>query len=119
MKRLAAAWLVALCALPVLAAQPAATPAAPPATGTVTLVCEAVYLPARTTWTRTVTVDYDDRRIRQVVIDGQAVYTFAIQEAVILTSQDNERIQIDTSALTWSSDFRGLATGQGRCERSV
>ncbi len=86
---------------------------------TVTLVCEAVYLPARATWTRTVVVNYDQRRIRQVAIDGQAVYTFAIQESVILTSQDNERIQIDTAALTWSSDFRGLATAQGRCERSV
>ena len=84
----------------------------------VTLVCEAVYLPARTTWTRTVSIGYDKKRVRSVQIDGVPVYTFAIQETVILTAVDNERIQIDTAAQTWSSDFRGQATAQGRCERS-
>ncbi len=111
-----------LAALAALAASPAwaqAPAAAQPALSTVTLVCEAAYLPARTSWTRTVTVVYDQQRIRQVAIDGQAVYTFAIRETVILTSQDNERIQIDTAALTWTSDFRGLATAQGRCERGA
>ncbi|MFN7120934.1 MAG: hypothetical protein ACK4NM_02760 [Hydrogenophaga sp.] len=83
----------------------------------VTLVCEAVYLPARTTWTRTVGITYDKKRVRAVQIDGVPVYTFAIQETVILTAVDNERIQIDTGAQTWSSDFRGQATAQGRCER--
>jgi hypothetical protein len=118
-KRFAWLLLAGLAALPVWAQQPAKKgPAAAPEAGTVTLVCEPVYLPARTTWTRTVVVAYDQRRVRQVAIDGQAVYSFAIQESVILTSQDNERIQIDTASLTWSSDFRGLATAQGRCERS-
>jgi hypothetical protein len=84
----------------------------------VTLVCEAVYLPARTTWTRTVSIGYDKKRVRSVQIDGVPVYTFAIQETVILTAIDNERIQIDTAAQTWSSDFRGQATAMGRCERS-
>lgn len=83
----------------------------------VTLVCEAVYMPARTTWTRTVSIGYDKKRVRSVQIDGVPVYTFAIQETVILTSIDNERIQIDTAAQTWSSDFRGQATAMGRCER--
>ena len=83
----------------------------------VTLVCEAVYLPARSSWTRTVDIAYDQRRVRSVQIDGVAVYTFAIAGTLILTSQDNERIRIDTAAQTWSSDFRGLATAQGRCER--
>ena len=82
-----------------------------------TLVCEAVYLPARTTWTRTVNIGYDKKRVRSVQIDGVPVYTFAIQETVILTAVDNERIQIDTAAQTWSSDFRGQATAMGRCER--
>ena len=116
MTRAARGLLAALVVWPMWAA--AVTPSAASEPGdTVTLVCEAVYMPARATWTRTVVVNYDQRRIRQVAIDGQAVYTFAIQESVILTSQDNERIQIDTAALTWSSDFRGLATAQGRCER--
>ncbi len=87
-------------------------------TSEVTLVCEAVYLPARTTWTRTVSIGYDKKRVRSVRIDGVPVYTFAIEDTVILTAIDNERIQIDTAAQTWSSDFRGQATAMGRCERS-
>ena len=119
MRRLAWLVLAGLAAWPVWAQQPSKKDATTaPDVATLTLVCEPVYLPARTTWTRTVTVAYDQRRIREVTIDGQAVYSFAIQETAILTSQDNERIQIDTAALTWSSDFRGLATAQGRCERS-
>ena len=62
-------------------------------------------------------IAYDKKRVRTVQIDGVPVYTFAIQEAVILTAVDNERIQVDTAAQTWSSDFRGQATAQGRCER--
>ncbi|MCW5670569.1 MAG: hypothetical protein KIT86_12950 [Hydrogenophaga sp.] len=83
----------------------------------VTLVCEAAYQPARTTWTRTVRIGYDKKRVRSVHIDGVPVYTFAVRETVILTAVDNERIQIDTAAQTWTSDFRGQATAQGRCER--
>ncbi len=83
----------------------------------VTLVCEAAYQPARTTWTRTVRIGYDKKRVRSVHIDGVPVYTFTVRETVILTAVDNERIQIDTAAQTWTSDFRGQATAQGRCER--
>lgn len=116
-----AALITAAClalAVPLATAQnkPAAKTA--PQANEVTLICEAVYLPARTTWTRTVNIAYDKKRVRAVQIDGVPVYTFAIQETVILTSIDNERIQIDTAAQTWSSDFRGQATAQGRCERS-
>ncbi len=85
----------------------------------VTLVCEAVYMPARSNWTRTVDIDYDNQRVRAVQIDGVAVYTFAIAGTLILTSQDNERIRIDTAAQTWSSDFRGLAMAEGRCARKT
>jgi len=91
---------------------------AQPAPGQVELVCEAVYLPARTTWVRRVTIDYDARRVKAVQIDGVPVYSFAIAGTVILTSLDNERVQIDTAAQTWTSDFRGLASAQGRCERA-
>jgi len=82
------------------------------------LVCEAVYLPARTPWVRTVDIGYDQRRVRSVHIDGIPVYTFTVQGTLILTALDNERIQIDTATQTWTSDFRGLATAQGRCERA-
>ncbi|MBX3608933.1 MAG: hypothetical protein KF871_03480 [Hydrogenophaga sp.] len=83
----------------------------------VTLVCDAVYLPARTNWAREVRFVLDDTRIRRLEIDGVPVYTFAVFETVILTSLDNERIQLDTASLTWRSDFRGQATSQGHCER--
>jgi hypothetical protein len=80
-------------------------------------LCEAAYLPARTTWPRRVDIGFDQQRVRTVHIDGVPVYTFSIRGTVILTALDNERIQIDTASQTWTSDFRGLATAQGRCER--
>jgi hypothetical protein len=83
----------------------------------VQLVCDAVYMPARTSWSRVVDIGYDEKRVRSVSIDGVPVYTFAIAQTVIMTALDNERIQIDTAAQTWASDFRGQATAQGRCER--
>jgi len=83
----------------------------------VVLACDAVYLPARTNWVREVRFTLDDRRIRGVAIDGVPVYTFTVYETVLLTSLDNERIQLDTATLTWRSDFRGQSTSEGRCER--
>lgn len=116
-----AALIVVACMAAALSSAASAQnkPPAKPATKTneVTLVCEAVYMPARTTWTRMVSIGYDKKRVRSVQIDGVPVYTFAVQETVILTAVDNERIQIDTAAQTWSSDFRGQATAMGRCER--
>ena len=91
----------------------------PPETEQVVLVCEAAYLPARTVWTRTVAIAYDQQRVRSVLIDGVPVYTFAVRNTEILTSLDNERIQIDTATQSWTSDFRGLASSQGHCERGA
>lgn len=83
-----------------------------------TLVCEAVYLPARSTWRRTVQLGFDPQGpLRRLSIDGVAVYSFALAGDSILTAVDNERIEIDTATRTWRSDFRGLSTSQGRCER--
>ena len=79
--------------------------------------CEAVYLPARSTWVRHVEIEHDERRIHAVRIDGVAVYSFAIDGTTIRTALDNERIVLDTASGQWQSDFRGLAQGQGRCER--
>ena len=108
---------VRMAAVLALAFSAAAHSQAPPATSQVVLVCEAAYLPARTVWTRTVAIEYDQQRVRSVLIDGVPVYTFAIRGTVILTSLDNERIQINTAAQSWSSDFRGVASAHGRCER--
>lgn len=121
MKHRPAAWvgLSGLCvALWWASAAGATSPVQPKTEAQVTLVCEAVYLPARSSWVRTVVIGYDQKRVRSVSIDGVVVYAFAIQGAVILTAVDNERIRIDTAAQSWTSDFRGLATAQGRCERA-
>lgn len=88
-----------------------------PAPAQVELSCEAVYLPARSTWVREVRFTLDERRIRSVEIDGVPVYSFTVYETVLLTALDNERIQLDTATLTWRSDFRGQATSEGRCQR--
>ncbi len=79
--------------------------------------CEAIYLPARSTWVRSVEIEHDDRRVRVLRIDGVAVYSFAVDGAVLRTALDNERITFDTARLSWQSDLRGLASSQGRCER--
>ncbi len=92
--------------------------AAAPVKPQVGLVCEAVYLPARTTWVRRVEIDYGEQRVSGVRIDGVPVYGFSVEGTVILTAVDNERIQIDVAAQSWQSDFRGQASSQGRCERA-
>ena len=79
--------------------------------------CEVVYLPARSTWVRSLTLRVEGQRITELRIDAQPVHTFAVEGTLLLTSMDNERIAIDVAAGGWTSDFRGLATGRGRCER--
>jgi hypothetical protein len=66
---------------------------------------------------RTVEIDHDARRLRALRIDGVPVHSYAIDGTTIRTALDNERIVLDTAAGQWQSDFRGLAQGQGRCER--
>ena len=61
-------------------------------------------------------ITFDDRRVQAVAIDGLPVYSFNVQGTTVLTALDNERIQLDLTRAQWSSDFRGLATGQGRCD---
>lgn len=80
------------------------------------LRCEAVYMPARSTWVREVELVGNGGRLSEVRIDGQSVHSFSVSDTTVLTSQDNERIQINLGERSWSSDFRGLAKGEGRCE---
>jgi hypothetical protein len=54
--------------------------------------------------------------LRSVSIDGVKVYSFHVQGTWIFTALDNERIQINTATLVRTSDFRGLATSEGRCD---
>ena len=83
---------------------------------TVTLSCAVAYMPARSTWVRQVQIDWDDTTVRTVRIDGLTPYSFSLQPDGLLTAIDNERIQLDLRQRLWTSDFRGLATGQGRCD---
>lgn len=89
----------------------------PALAATVRYRCEAVYLPARSTWVRSVEIDHDERRVQALRIDGVAVYSYAVDGTAIRTALDNERIVFDSATLSWQSDFRGLARAQGRCER--
>lgn len=91
--------------------------AAPVLAATARYRCEAVYMPARSTWVRSVEIEHDARRVLALRVDGVPVYSFAVAGTEIRTALDNERITFDTATLGWQSDFRGLAQGQGRCER--
>lgn len=107
---------LATTAEPARPGRPATAPATPVALQVTDWVCEVVYAPARTVWRRQVRFTYDQRRLQQVAIDGVPVYRFAIYDTVVMTALDNERVRIDVAARTWDSDFRGQASGQGRCE---
>ena len=81
--------------------------------------CAAFYLPARSIWNRQVDIRFQNKQPVSVHIDGLPVFAFASDGPVILTAIDNERIQIDTQALLWTSDFRGMASSQGACLEAV
>jgi hypothetical protein len=86
------------------------------APSSVVLSCAVVYMPQRSTWVREVRIDWDQKAVRRLHIDGVEPYGFSLLPHGVMTAVDNERIQIDLSARQWQSDFRGQATGQGRCE---
>jgi hypothetical protein len=86
------------------------------APSSVVLSCAVAYLPQRSTWVREVRIDWDKKAIRSVHIDGVQPHGFSLIPQGVMTAVDNERIQIDLVTRQWQSDFRGLATGQGRCE---
>ena len=83
---------------------------------TVTLSCAVAYMPERSTWVREVQIDWNRKTIRPVRIDGLAPYSYSVNPKGVSTAIDNERIQIDLTQAQWSSDFRGLASGRGRCD---
>ena len=82
----------------------------------VVLNCAVVYMPQRSTWVREVRIEWDPKAIRRLRIDGVEPHGFSLLPHGVMTAVDNERIQIDLSSRQWQSDFRGHATGQGRCE---
>ncbi|MFM2075069.1 MAG: hypothetical protein RJB34_1374 [Pseudomonadota bacterium] len=55
--------------------------------------------------------------LRSVSIDGVKVYSFHVQGTRIFTALNNECTQINTAAWARTSDFWGLATPEGHCDR--
>jgi hypothetical protein len=104
--------LMALLCMPFLAL-PVPVLSAP---SSVVLSCAVVYMPQRSTWVREVRIDWDRKAIRSLRIDGVEPHGFSPIPQGVMTAVDNERIQIDLVTRQWQSDFRGHATGQGRCE---
>ena len=95
----------------------AAPAAAAEGTTVFSLQCSPFYLPARSIWQRTVTIEMQTGDIRAVQIDGVAVYAFSVNGTTLLTSVDGERIQIDIEGISWRSDLRGIVSSSGACTR--
>jgi hypothetical protein len=108
-------WGLALCLLSAGAGRVWAVTQKAPATTVTQLRCELVYLPQRHTWDRVLTLHHSRRRLQAVAVDGVPVHSFRLAGHTLLTSLDNERIQIDLDAGRWQSDLRGIVEGQGAC----
>ena len=105
-----------LCTVGCAALSLAALSPALAAPSSLVLNCAVAYLPQRSTWVREVRIDWDKKAVRRLRIDGVEPYGFSLLPGGVMTAIDNERIQIDLVGRQWQSDFRGQATGQGRCE---
>lgn len=95
----------------------AAAPQSAPTGNSARYRCEAVYLPARSSWVRSVEIMYDRHQVHAVRIDGAPVYRYHVSGTTLRTALDNERITFDTARLSWQSDLRGLLRSEGRCDR--
>jgi hypothetical protein len=82
-----------------------------------TFVCQVFYTPSRTIQQRTWAFEHDGAQLQKVWIDGVATHAFSLTEAGVMTSQDNERIELIflPGAARWLSDFKGHAQGEGDC----
>jgi hypothetical protein len=78
--------------------------------------CAVAYLPQRSTWTRRVVLRWIGDEFQEMEIDGIRPHAVQPQGTVLATALDNERIQLDLATMEWASDYRGLATGRGRCD---
>lgn len=78
--------------------------------------CDVAYLPQRSSWQRRVTLRWEGELFKGLEIDGLRPHAVSAQGPLLATALDNERIQLDLASLEWVSDFRGQATGRGRCE---
>ena len=93
-----------------------ATPLQAPQASAREMTCAVVYMPERRSWARRVSIRWQGERLLDLQIDGQQPYSFSVDGTALATALDNERILLDLSSMEWASDFRGLASGRGRCE---
>jgi hypothetical protein len=62
-----------------------------------------------------VSVFWEGEVFKGLQIDGLRPHAVAAQGSTLATAIDNERILLDLASMEWASDFRGQATGRGRC----
>ena len=105
----------AVAAIVLLTATATATATATKPLRETRLLCRVVYQPGGNVWVREVVLADSRQTLQAVRVDGVPVYSFTRQGPLIRTALDNERIEIDLAQPSWSSDFRGLATGLGNC----
>jgi hypothetical protein len=106
--------LLCLALVPGIGASATLSQAAVPAGREMT--CAVVYMPERRTWPRRVSIRWQGDRLLGLQIDGLQPYSFSVDGTALATALDNERILLDLASMEWASDFRGLASGRGRCE---
>ena len=85
----------------------------------VSLDCRVQYQKDGELWHRAVALDYDQKKLISVKIDGQPVYTFNRVGTTIVTSVDSERVRLEfeKNKTTWRSSFRDKDFGTGVCAR--
>jgi len=91
----------------------------PPGAGTQArmrlMTCDVAYIPERSSWQRRVAVFWEGEVFKGLQIDGLRPHAVSAQGSALATAIDNERIVLDLAAMEWTSDFRGQASGRGRC----
>ncbi len=84
--------------------------------------CAAFYEPARSIWNRTVTFEYANQPSSshatdfKLSIDQVPVHGYNLENDILQTHLDSERITLNLTSKTWSSNFRGMSSSQGQCE---
>ncbi len=79
--------------------------------------CRVQYQKDGELWHRAVALEYDQKKLISVKIDGQPVHRFNLVRTTIVTSIDSERIrfEFEKNKTTWRSNFRDKDLGTGVC----
>jgi hypothetical protein len=83
----------------------------------ISLDCRVQYQKDGELWHRAVALDYDQKKLISVKVDGQPVYTFNLVGTTIVTSVDSERVRLEfeKNKTTWRSSLRDMSFGSGAC----